>query len=115
MVKTQDLLRSIFGAKELPGLCSHLFLATPPPRYTSLIIIPGSFGPKPCAPQVDPFSFGYPFWAGSDGGLQEGRYLSLSLARIGKSFAYRNSHNKFETVRTRPSRPKESTGRGSHS
>lgn len=46
MVRAQDPLRSIVGAKELPGLCSRLFslhlLATP--------------GPKPCAPLVNPFS-----------------------------------------------------------
>lgn len=40
-----------------------------------------------------PLLVGYPFWAGSDGGLQEERYFSLSLARIGKRFANRNSQN----------------------
>lgn len=72
MVRTQDPLRSIFGAKELPGLCSHLFLATPPPRYTTLIIIPGSFGPKPCAPLVDPFSSGTLFGPGVTEGFKNG-------------------------------------------
>lgn len=59
---------------------SHLFslhlLATPLP-------VPGSFGPKPCAPLV---SSGTLFGPGVTEGLQEGRYLSLCLARIGKNF-----------------------------
>lgn len=52
---------------------SHLFslhlLATP-------LSVPGSFGPKPCAPLV---SSGTLFGPGVTEGLQEGRYLSLSL------------------------------------
>lgn len=62
MVRAQDPLGSIVGAKELPGLCSRLFslhlLATP--------------GPKPCAPLVNPFSSGTLFGPGVTKGFKKG-------------------------------------------
>lgn len=69
MMRTQDPLRSIVGAKELPGLCSQLFslhlLATP-------LSLPGSFGPKPCAPLVGPFSSGTLLGPGVTEGFNKG-------------------------------------------
>lgn len=61
---------------------SHLFslhLATP-------LSVPGSYGLKPCAPLVGPFSSGTLFGPGVTEGFKKGGISSLSLANIGKNF-----------------------------
>lgn len=73
---------ALSGPRNFPVLQSSI-LATPP-RYTSLSTRK-LWSKAMCSPGRH-LLIGYPFWAGSDGGLQEGRYLSLSLARIGKNF-----------------------------